>query len=289
MNFSSRIPDFYKFSEEKRREIISSLVHLTPKELSQLQGEEIEDDVFNTLIENVIGTLPLPLGIATNFLINGKEYLIPMVVEESSVVAAASHAAKIARVKGGFSSEYSGSIVIGQIQILGIEDFQKTEAIIKEHKDELLSIANSTNKILVKLGGGAKDLEVRKVEGDIGTYSVIHLIVDTKDAMGANAVNTMLEKLQSRVEEITKGTVLLRILSNYAVKRKVKVKAVFDKELLGGEEIVDKILYAYDFANNDTYRAVTHNKGIMNGITSIMLATGNDTRAIEAGAHAYAA
>lgn len=288
MSVNSRIPGFYSLSVEERRKIIAERCNLSLEDLKCItQG--VEQEIFEIMSENVIGTAMLPFAIATNFTVNNKDYLVPMTVEESSVVAAASHAAKIARVKGGFQSEYTGSISVGQLQILNVPDMENAKEEIMENKEKLLEIANATNEILVKLGGGAKDIEVRKIEGEIETYLVLHLIVDTKDAMGANAINTMLETIAPEVEKITKGTVLLRIISNYATKRKVKVKAIFDKEALGGQKVVDKIIKAYDLANNDVYRAVTHNKGIMNGITSVMLATGNDTRAIEAAAHAYAA
>ena len=288
MSLNSRIPKFYSFSQEERRNIIASMFNFNKQDLKYLQDQEISDSVFEVMIENTIGKIPFPIGIATNFKINGKDYLIPMVIEESSVVAAASHAAKIARKKGGFIAEYSGSIVIGQIQLLTSEPFEAVKQIISSNKKKIIEIANSTNEFLVKLGGGAKDIEIRRVKGDLREYFILHIIVDTKDAMGANAVNTMLEKLQPFIESIVDCKVLLRILSNYAIKRIVKVKAIFDKELLGGDEVVENILFAYDFAKHDVFRAVTHNKGIMNGIIAVMLATGNDTRAIEAGAHAYA-
>ncbi|MEE9409427.1 MAG: hydroxymethylglutaryl-CoA reductase, degradative [Candidatus Heimdallarchaeota archaeon] len=289
MPISSRITDFYNKSIEERREHIAEILGLSKEDIHILRNSELSEDISNILIENVIGSISLPLGIATNFIVNGKEYLVPMVIEESSVVAAASHGAKIARKKGGFTSEYTGSYVIGQIQILGISDFDIAKKVIKENHSLLLEIANSTNQILLDLGGGAKDIELRQVGGQLGDYLLLHLIVDTKDAMGANAVNTMLEKLQPKIEELTNGKVLLRIVSNYALKRMVKVKAVFDKEELGGEDVVNKILIANDLAQNDKFRAVTHNKGIMNGIIAVLLATGNDTRAVEAGIHAYAA
>ncbi len=289
MPISSRITDFYNKSIEERREHIAEILGLSKEDIHILRNSELSEDISNILIENVIGSISLPLGIATNFIVNGKEYLVPMVIEESSVVAAASHGAKIARKKGGFTSEYTGSNVIGQIQILGISDFDIAKKVIKENHSLLLEIANSTNQILLDLGGGAKDIELRQVGGQLGDYLLLHLIVDTKDAMGANAVNTMLEKLQPKIEELTNGKVLLRIVSNYALKRMVKVKAVFDKEELGGEDVVNKILIANDLAQNDKFRAVTHNKGIMNGIIAVLLATGNDTRAVEAGIHAYAA
>ncbi len=289
MPISSRITDFYNKSIEERREHIAEILGLSIEDIHILRNSELSEDISNILIENVIGSISLPLGIATNFIVNGKEHLVPMVIEESSVVAAASHGAKIARKKGGFTSEYTGSYVIGQIQILGISDFDIAKKVIKENHSLLLEIANSTNQILLDLGGGAKDIELRQVGGQLGDYLLLHLIVDTKDAMGANAVNTMLEKLQPKIEELTNGKVLLRIVSNYALKRMVKVKAVFDKEELGGEDVVNRILIANDLAQNDKFRAVTHNKGIMNGIIAVLLATGNDTRAVEAGIHAYAA
>jgi len=288
MDLKSRIPGFYDKTIEERQVIIKDLLNLSEDDIKTLEGKKISEKTLNIMIENVIGQITLPVGIATNFKVNKKDYLVPMVTEESSVVAAASNAAKIARTKGGFRAEYSGSNVIGQLQILSSENFAQTKENLLNHKDELLEIANSTNEILVKLGGGAKDIEVRSVKGKLQNYTLLHLIVDTLDAMGANAINTMLEAISPKVNEISNGIVLLKIISNYAIKRKVSVEAVFDKEGLGGEKIVDNILLAYDLADNDIYRAVTHNKGIMNGITSVMLATGNDTRAIEAGAHAYA-
>ncbi len=288
MDSKSRIPGFYYKTMEERQIIIKDLLNLSEDDIKTLEGKKISQKTLNIMIENVIGQIPLPVGIATNFTVNKKDYLIPMVTEESSVIAAASNAAKIARKKGGFRAKYSGSNVIGQLQILSSEDFTLIKEKLLNHKDELLEIANSTNEILVKLGGGAKDIEVRSVKGKLQNYHLLHLIVDTLDAMGANAINTMLEAISPKVNEISNGNVLLKIISNYAIKRKVSVEAVFDKEGLGGEKVVDNILLAYDLDDNDIYRAVTHNKGIMNGITSVMLATGNDTRAIEAGAHAYA-
>ncbi len=288
MPLSSRIPNFYNLTITERRQKIAELCDLNDEEIALLDGEGISNDTLGYMIENVIGKVILPLGIATNFIVNGREHLVPMAVEESSIVAAASHAAKIARKKGGFIAEYSGSYAIGQIQILNIKDFEDATTNLVNSKNKLLELANSTNKILVDLGGGAKDIEIRKIDGKAGKYLVLHLIVDVKDAMGANTVNTMLEKIKTEVEKIASGEVLLKIISNYAVKRTVRVKAVFDKEELGGEDVVDKIILAYDFADNDIYRCTTHNKGIMNGITAVLLATGNDTRAVEAGAHAFA-
>jgi hydroxymethylglutaryl-CoA reductase len=288
MSFSSRIPNFYNLTIEERRQTIADLLQLSKDEIKVLEDKEVDENILNFMIENVVGKLSLPLGIATNFIVNGKEFLVPMVIEESSVVAAASYAAKIARKTGGFKSEYSGSFAAGQIQVINVPDFDSAEENIQSNISKLLEIANSTNKILSQLGGGAKDIEIRRIKGQFQTYLVLHLIVDVKDAMGANAVNTMLEALKPEIEKITRGTVLLRIISNLADKRFVKAEAIFDKNELGGEEIVDRILLAYDFADNDEYRCATHNKGIMNGITAVLLATGNDTRSVEAGAHVYA-
>ncbi len=288
MSFSSRIPNFYNLSIEERRKTIAKLLQLSEDEITILEDRSVDENNLNIMIENVIGKLSLPLGIATNFIVNEKEYLVPMVIEESSVVAAASHAAKITRKTGGFKAEYSGSFAIGQIQVINVQDFDLAEKNIQANIPKLLEIANSTNKILTKLGGGAKDIEIRRIKGQFQSYLVLHLIVDVKDAMGANAVNTMLEVLKPEIEKLTEGTILLRIISNLADKRYVKAEAIFDKDELGGKDIVDKILLAYDFANNDKYRCTTHNKGIMNGIIAVLLATGNDTRAVEAGAHVYA-
>jgi hydroxymethylglutaryl-CoA reductase len=289
MEFSSRLSKFYYKTIDERRKILSKIFNLSVDDVSILKGEDVKEEILGYMIENVVGRVSLPLGIATNFIVNGKEHLIPMAIEETSIVAAASHAAKIARKKGGFNSEYTGSYTIGQMQILGIKDFEEAKRIIKENQYYLLDLANSTNKVLTDLEGGAKDIEIRQVRGQLGDYMLLHLIVDTKDAMGANAVNTMVEEIKPKIEEYTGGKALLKIISNYGLKRMVKVKATFDKEELGGDEIVNKILLANDLAENDPYRATTHNKGIMNGITAVLLATGNDTRAVEAGAHAFAA
>lgn len=288
MPLNSRISNFYNLSIEERQLKIAEILNLNKNDIKVLQGDNFSDETLSYMIENVVGKVILPLGIATNFQVNGKDYLIPMAVEESSIVAAASNSAKIARIKGGFKAEYTGSIAIGQIQVLNVPNFEQASQKILASKKELIELANSTNKVLVELGGGAKDVEVREIKGDYDNYLVVHLLVDVKDVQGANTVNTMLEKISSKIDELSEGTVLLKIISNYAVKRTVKATAVFDKKLLGGEDVVDKIILAYDFANNDIYRCTTHNKGIMNGITAVLLATGNDTRAVEAGAHAFA-
>ena len=287
---SSRIPGFYKLTVEERLERVSQFAELNEEEkLCFLRDGNlslaIDKDTADRMIENVIGIYELPLGIATNFLINGKDYLIPMAIEETSVVAAASNAAKIARVRGGFEAEASDQIMIGQIQLLHIQDLDKAIKEILKSREEILNLANQQDKVLVSLGGGAKDFEIRKVDDML----VVHLLVDVKDAMGANAVNTMAEAVAPLLEEITGGKARLRIISNLADRRIARARAVFDKKAMGGEDVVDAFLEGYRFALLDPYRAATHNKGIMNGIDAVVIATGNDWRAIEAGAHAYAA
>jgi len=285
---SSKISGFYKLPVEKRVEIVKDFSNLNDEE-KKLFSSYLNIEVADRMIENVLGTFEIPLGIAVNFKINGKDYLIPMATEESSVVAAASNAAKIARINGGFKTEITDPLMIGQIQILKVKDIASAVEKILNKKKEILNLANEQDKILVKFGGGAKDLEVRILNSPLGKMIVTHLIVDVRDAMGANAVNTMCEALAPILEEITGGKVRLKILSNLADKRIVRAKAVFDKEKMGGEKVVDAFLESYTLASIDPYRAATHNKGIMNGIDSLIIATGNDFRAIEAGAHAYAA
>ena len=287
-NKSSKISGFYKLPVEKRIEFVKNFANLSDEE-TKLFSSCLDIDIADRMIENVLGTFELPLGIAVNFLINGKDYLIPMAIEESSVVAAASNAAKIARIHGGFKTEYSKPLMIGQIQLLKVDDVVDAAEKIMKYKQKLLDLANAQDKILVDLGGGAEDLEVRILDSPLGKMIVIHIIVNVLDAMGANAVNTMCEALAPMIEEITGGKVRLKILSNLADRRIVKAKAVFDKDKMGGEHVVDAFLESYTLAAIDPYRAATHNKGIMNGIDALIIATGNDFRAIEAGAHAYAA
>lgn len=294
----SDISGFYKKSIEERIEIVKNFAGLTDEEVSLLKKTGALDiETANRMIENVISCFPLPLGIATNFLINGKDYLIPMVIEEPSVVAAASNAAKLCRETGGFQTESTDPIMIGQIQVCKLKDPEKAKEKVLEHKYELLELANSEDSVLVNLGGGAKDLEARILETKRGKMLIIHLLVNVLDAMGANAVNTMAETIAPRIEQLTQGKVLLRIISNLAIHRLAKASAVWSKDALEesvkgrmkGEEVVDAIIEAYTFAESDIYRCATHNKGIMNGVDAVVIATGNDFRAIEAGAHAYAA
>jgi hydroxymethylglutaryl-CoA reductase len=245
-------------------------------------------EVLDHMIENVVGAMTLPLGIATNFLVNGKDYLVPMAIEEPSVVAAASNAARMAREHGGFTATDTGPNMIAQIQVVDVLSPEMAKAKIMESKDELLAFANEQDPILVRFGGGAKDIRVRIFDTKVGIMLVSELIVDTRDAMGANAVNTMAEALAPRIEKLTGGRVILRILSNLAEFRLVRVRAIFDRDMLGGEEVVNDIIAAWAFAEADPYRCATHNKGIMNGVDSVVVATGNDFRAIEAGAHSFA-
>lgn len=283
----SRISGFYKLSPEERLKILKELSGLTDEEVEQLKGTGLDVQQADRMIENAVGTIEVPIGVATNFLINEADRLVPMATEEPSVVAAASNAARLARKLGGFTAEVSEPVMIGQIQVCNVPEITAAKNAIYEKKSEILNIANEQDPILVKFGGGAKDLEVRRIDSTEGEMLIVHILVDCRDAMGANAVNTMAEAVAPYIEELSGGKVYLRIISNLAVHRVAKAKAIFSKEDLG-EEAVDGIIRAYAFAAADPFRCATHNKGIMNGVSAVVLATGNDTRAIEAGAHAYA-
>ncbi len=282
MEKTSRISGFYKLPIEKRIKIVEKFADLRERDVS-ISRSALKLETADQMIENVIGTFQLPFGIATNFLINGKDYLIPMAIEETSVVAAASNAAKIARIKGGFEVKTSDPLMIGQIQVLDIDDVAEAMNDIRKRKKEIMDLANSQDKVLVDLGGGAKDLDIRSINGMV----IVHLLIDVRDAMGANAVNTMCEAVAPLIEKITNGRVLFRIISNLADQRIARAMALFDKNAIGND-VVEKIIEGYKFAAMDPYRAATHNKGIMNGIDAVAIATGNDWRAIEAGAHSYA-
>jgi len=286
---TSDIHGFYKLSLDERLKIVKEFAGLNEDEANALKGNALPLETAEKMIESVIGRFELPIGIANYFLINGKDYLIPMVTEEPSVVAAASNSAKAAREGGGFSAEASEPLMIGQIQIskLNEKNVEKALQEIKSRKKEILALANEQDKTLVGFGGGAKDLEARVIDTRLGKMLITHLLVDCRDAMGANAVNTMCEAVAPYLQEIAGGKVYLRIISNLAVFRLAKARARFPKEVIG-EDAVEGVMQAYAFAEGDIFRCVTHNKGIMNGITAVALATGNDTRAIEAGAHAYA-
>jgi len=288
---NSAISGFYDLSLEERQKVLIDFFDFSSEELKILNnfGYFSISEVDN-LIENVVGSYQLPLGIACNFRINDKDYLIPMVIEEPSVIAAASNAAKIARKHGGFYSDPVKSIMISQIQIMNLESTIEAVEILLDNKQKILDLANKQDPVLKKLGGGAFDLKFRELPTRKGNMMlIVHIVVDVLDAMGANVVNTMAEAVSPLIEELCSGKVNLRIVSNLAMQRIAKSQAIFDKELLGGEEIIERIINAYEFALVDPYRAVTHNKGILNGVVALTLATGNDTRAIEAGAHGYAA
>lgn len=258
-------------------------------------SEGLEVAQADRMSENVVGTFGLPLGVAVNFLVNDRDYLVPMAIEEPSVVAGASHAAKLVREGGGFEAEVSSSLMIGQIQVLRLDDLEGARCRLLVEQERLLALANEQDPVLVSMGGGARELEIRLFpETPAGPALVLHLILDCRDAMGANAVNTAVEAIAPLVAEITGGQVVLRILSNLADKRLARARATVPAGVLGvdgleGPEVVRRIVQAYSLAAVDPYRAATHNKGIMNGIDAVLIATGNDWRAVEAGAHAYAA
>ena len=288
MTSSSEVPGFYKKKPSERLEYVKKFANLSEEETNAIGGYgALGEETANRMIENVVGTFPLPLGIAANFMINKKEYMVPMAVEEPSVVAAATHMAKGTRKTGGISADSDDPIMIGQIQLVNLDDPFKAKEQIIEKKEELVKLANEQDPILVKFGGGCKGIEVRVLDSDTGPMVITHLLVDCRDAMGANAVNTMAEAVAPRLETITGGRVYLRIISNLAIYRKTRATAVWPAEFLGGEEVVDGIIEAFAFACADPFRVATHNKGIMNGIDPVVIATGNDWRAIESGAHTY--
>ena len=286
----SSISKFFEKSREERLNTIANFANLSKSELEILENTDggISFDKADKMIENAIGTFSLPLGVATNFQINGKDYVVPMVIEEPSVIAAASKGAKIARIKGGFEVTADESYSIGQIQILDV-DINSAIDKIKNSTDEILKLANSKSNTLSKMNKGAKEITYKEIDTPSGNMLIVELLIDVGDAMGANVTNTMCEAVSPLIEKITGGRALLRILSNYSTRRMVKAKAIFEKESVGGEDVVDNIVLAFEFADNDVYRAVTHNKGIMNGIISVANAVGQDSRAIEAAANAYAA
>lgn len=296
MEKSSRISGFFKYSMNERIDMVKQWADLDENASSILNGQMgMTASLADHMIENVIGLYGLPLGVATNFQINQKDYLIPMVIEEPSVVAACSFAAKLARDGGGFITSSTESLMIGQIQVLDINDVEIATEQILAAKDELLAQVNDPNLTIVKLGGGANDIEVRTFpDTSIGNMVVVHLIYDTRDAMGANVINTACEMLAPQIEALTGGRVNLRILSNLSDRRLASAECIIPTQSLSTENydgsiVVQNIVEAGVFAEVDPYRATTHNKGIMNGIDAVLIATGNDWRAVEAGAHAYAA
>jgi hydroxymethylglutaryl-CoA reductase len=280
---------FFEKDRKERIDIVAKFANLTEQEIQILESSGgISFEQADKMVENAIGTFSFPLGIATNFTINKKEYLVPMVIEEPSVIAAASKAAKIAKIRGGFEMQNDESYSIGQVQVVNVDVASATQKILKSSK-EILDLANSKSNTLSKMGKGAKEISCKEIKTDAGPMLIVELLIDVGDAMGANVTNTMCEGVSPLIEKITNGKIILRILSNYSTRRMIRGTATFEKEAVGGQEAVDNIILAYQFAAYDEYRAVTHNKGVMNGIIAVANATGQDTRAIEAAAHAYAA
>lgn len=295
MEKNSRIPGFFKLKKENRLRTVKEFANLTKKEIEMIKKGVLTSDIKDKISENVIGTFSLPYSIAPNFLINKRNYLIPMVTDEPSVVAAASYGAKMTREGGGIFTKSLGNLMIGQIYITNIKKIQTAKGKISRAKKEILKLANKQNPTLIKLGGGAKDLKIKAFKKtNIGSVLRIHLLIDTKDAMGANTVDRMAEKVAPLIERLTGGKALFKIVSNLAEKRLVEVKTVVTKKALKKEgfppnETIDNIVKAYLIAELDIYRAVTYNKGILNGIGAVALATGNDWRALEAASHGFAA
>ena len=280
---------FHRLSIEERLDQIASMTELGQDEIQCLKKfGNLPEETANGMVENVIGVMGIPFGVATNLILDGKEMLVPMATEESSVIAAVCNASKQCRSSGGVTSSVSGSEMIAQIQLLGLSNPHYARQVLLEKKEKIRELCDATDPLLLENGGGFRDLEVRILETRGGTMVILHLIVDTQDAMGANAVNSMAESLAPKIEEWTGGRVNLRILSNLADRRLARARAVWNLEDLGGEQVRDDMLAASWFAEADPYRAATHNKGIMNGVSAVALVTGNDTRALEAGAHAYA-
>ncbi|MEW6401327.1 MAG: hydroxymethylglutaryl-CoA reductase, degradative [Chloroflexota bacterium] len=294
---NSRISGFYNLTLDQRRAKLADASDLTPESLLPWTTGGLSAESADHMIENVVGMHALPLGVGLNFMVNGRDVLVPFAIEEPSVVAGASFMAKLARAGGGFFATTSEPHMIGQIQVINVVNMNEARLKLYEHKAKLLAAADEIDPILKKFGGGARDLEVRLIEDSpIGPFLVIHLIYDVRDAMGANAVNTACEKLAPQIEAITNGKVHLRILSNLADRRVARARCTIPVsqltmgfESFKGETVRDGIIAAWAFAATDPYRAATHNKGIMNGVDAVVIATGNDWRAIEAGAHAYAA
>jgi hydroxymethylglutaryl-CoA reductase len=294
---NSRLQGFYKLSVPERRKVLAEIADLSEEQiLAWSKTGELSESAADKMIENVVGTYSLPIGVATNFIIDNEHYLIPFVLEEPSVVAAASNMAKRCQKKGGFVSNNDEPVMIGQIQIVNCPDIDASKEAIFAQKENLIDLCNQVDPILVKFGGGCRDIEIRTLETQSGDMIILHLLVDCRDAMGANAVNTMAESIASKVESISGGTVILRIISNLAVHRLARVSAIFTREEMSdngrnniqGEEVIDGVIQAYHFAAADPFRATTHNKGIMNAISPVAIACGQDWRAIESGAHSYA-
>ncbi|MCI0756316.1 hydroxymethylglutaryl-CoA reductase, degradative [Teichococcus vastitatis] len=289
-NLTSRIPGFHRMTCEERLEVVAAFAGLDDAAHGQLAAPgNIDPHLADHMIENAVATLSIPIGVATNMRVDGRDVLVPMATEESSVVAAVCNSARQCYESGGFVTSLSGNLMIAQVQLTGISDPENARLRILERRDEIAAACNACDPMLVRLGGGFQDLEVRVIASRGGPMVVTHLIVDTRDAMGANTVNTMAETLAPSIENWTGGRVFLRILSNLADRRLARARAIWPVEAIGGAGVRDGMISAFHFAEADPYRAATHNKGIMNGVSAVVLATGNDTRAVEAGAHAYAA
>jgi hydroxymethylglutaryl-CoA reductase len=284
VNKTSRIKEFYKLSRDKRLNLLAEFASLTDQDFGLLSDTCQQFPFADSIIENMVSAFPMSLGIATNFIINGRDHLIPMATEEASVIAAASNAAKLARKTGGFSAISDKSIMIGQVYLTNIPDFKRATSAIEKNKKEILFLANQKDPVLVSLGGGAVDLKFKSLDKIL----TIWLLVDVKDAMGANIVNTMCEAISPTLEKLSEGEALLKIVSNLSIYRMTRATAVWDKSEIGAD-IIDKIIQANRIAELDIFRAATHNKGIMNGIDAVCIATGNDFRALDAGCHSYAA
>ena len=289
MTKSSEYSGFYKLTPEERLKFVAEFAGLDQEDIDALiKPHSLGIEKADGMIENVIGVMELPVGVAVNFLINGNDHIIPMAIEEPSVVAAVSNMAKVARKCGGFKTSSTDPVMIAQVQLVNVDDPEEAKNKILANKEEMLNLANEQDPTLVKFGGGARDLEVRVIESEIGAMVITHLLVDCRDAMGANAVNTMAETLAPKIEELTGGRVYLRILSNLAKYRLARAEVKVTPDVMGGDDVVQGIIEAHQFAKADPFRCATHNKGIMNGVDAVIIATGNDFRAIEAGAHAFA-
>lgn len=294
---NSRIPGLYNKSIEERREVLSQETGIPASRFLVYDGiNGLSQDKANNMIENVIGTMALPVGIATNFIIDGEEYVIPFCVEESSIIAAASNIARRCRSTGGFQTHVDSPMMIGQLQILDLENIEVAIQGIELAKQDIMNRCNNTESKMIELGGGCKDVTCRRLTVDGLEMLIVHLHIDCRDAMGANAVNSMAERIAPFIESMTGGRVHLKILSNLATDRLARATATFtplemsqDGTEASGKEVIEKVIEAYLFAKGDPHRAATHNKGIMNAISSIAIACGQDWRAIEAGCHAYAA
>ncbi|MFH2106460.1 MAG: hydroxymethylglutaryl-CoA reductase, degradative [Candidatus Micrarchaeota archaeon] len=278
---------FYKLSVEERLKLLEREKLLSNQSVQLLKnGNALKIEVADRMVENVIGTIQLPIGIATNFKINGKDYQVPMAIEEASVIAAASKAAKLC-LPEGFTAEADEPVMMGHVQLMNISNVGNALSNLSKHRNEIIAIARESSKVMEQYGGGFREVVFKELKNARTGTIIAEFYVDVRDAMGANTVNTILEQVAPMLSEITGGKTRLRIISNLAIRRKVRAKAIWKKEVIG-EDGVEGVLDGYDFAKNDVYRCATHNKGVMNGIDAVAIATGNDWRAVEAGMHSFA-